>query len=134
MRISDWSSDVCSSDLALLTAERIFLYQRLHTATRLLRAQLLDQGSSRRSSGALRFGGQAGFAKQQRNANRLWPARCGADRSAAQLDRANGWGEAGKRHGVIGRPTILLRVSALYPQLKSRSHRNDQKHNMYARS
>src|SRR3546814_14057051 len=121
MRISDWSSDVCSSDLALLTAERIFLYQRLHTATRLLRAQLLDQGSSRRSSGALRFGGQAGFAKQQRHANRLWHARCGADRSAAPIDRANGWGVAGKRNEVIGRHTILFLVAASYPQIKQRS-------------
>src|SRR3546814_18241707 len=102
MRISDWSSDVCSSDLcfgeahqgdALLTAERIFLYQRLHTATRLLRAQLLDQGSSRRSSGALRFGGQAGFAKQQRHATPPWHARCGADHIGRASWRERGWQE-----------------------------------------
>src|SRR3546814_7959350 len=68
MRISDWSSDVCSSDLPLALASRLGhqLRQSIRTARRLFMFKDLSRrhflAGSTAAAGALTLGGPAAFA------------------------------------------------------------------------
>src|SRR3546814_17517742 len=107
MRISDWSSDVCSSDLAAPAAGAAPSWARASNR----RARACRRGGARGGRSCRHLGGVITLLLAEARAHRGEPvAHAAADEAEEERDEEDREEGGGDRNGVVGGKSVSVRV------------------------